>query len=107
MIIKTAAELAEVLDPEYRENTWWKAHPSIWNSEKIYVGPSDLHANRKYAYLMEEWLESRAYSYLRKSHHDGFRFTVVRDENLDTIANNANHNAALVAAIGEINANAI
>lgn len=100
----TAAQLAEILDPQHDNDEWWDcgvqcnlaSNPML--SEKwFYTGPPDLHTAREHAWRMEVWLEARNVSWFRNK-----RLTVLHDENDRQIHAAANHSAALTQAVETI-----
>jgi len=129
MKINSAADLAAVLDPERKNAGWWKrrcqecgelnAHnfkcrrPRI-EGEWVFIGPPDLHTARKYAYLMEEWLEAHgvmiARETERRTSRDPFITTAfkhraspdMREGMRKILGQDTNHTAALVAAIERV-----
>jgi hypothetical protein len=93
----TAAQLAEILDPQHEVDGWWCTALCEGCDTICYFGPSNLHTAREHAWRMEVWLEARNVSWFRNK-----RLTVLHDENDRQIHAAANHAAALAQAVERI-----
>jgi hypothetical protein len=122
--INSAADLAAILDPEHQVPGWWDpagAYCCLCNRRpddrdnnsplsrcclaewKLmpahHTGPADLHTAREHAWRMENWLDARGCSILRLN---GWTFVRAKGEYLNSISDDDNHTAALVAAIERV-----
>ena len=111
----TAAQLAEILDPDHEVAGWWR---HIYRDHFKYTGPPDLHIAREHDWRKEEWLEARGYSYARESTHRRtqrtkreFLTTIweprispdMRDGMRRIINQDTNHSAAIAEAVRRVN----
>jgi hypothetical protein len=113
--INSAADLAAILDPNHKVEGWWmfdcpecgasnpNSHYSacfdkpalVWT----FTGPADLHTAREHAWRLEDWLLARDYSILRVN---GWTFIRAKGEYINSVSDDYDHTAALVAAIERV-----
>lgn len=124
MKINSAADLAAILDPEHQMPGWWASagaycclcnrRPddrdnnsplsrcclSEWKLMPAhYTGPANLHTSRRQNWRLEDWLLARDYSILRVN---GWTFIRAKGEYINSVSDDYDHTAALVAAIERV-----